>query len=350
MKRLIPLTLLTLLLASGLVSAQLGTVMPYPRIQFESNTGVPLVGGFLYSYAAGTTTLQQTCADNLQTAGACTNPNPNPIILDAGGRAAVYLLPKTYKFVLQDSLGVQVWLQDNVSALMPYNQNTFTGTISYSPSTVITVSGGVVAPVSNVHAVDTSGGAANLNTLTIGTLTSPFIVVLYGNNPGGNPVTVKTGAGNIILRKGDFALNSVNRYLTLILSGTTWYELDRSDDDGAIMGPELRSYYETESVGTIAANVLALNLANGNHFAVALNANITTFTVTGVAASGKATALVLYFTADGTPRTIVWPGTTKWPAGSAPTMTSTNTKIDVITLITIDGGTTWLGFVGGQAF
>lgn len=329
---------------------QQGTVMPIPRIQFENSTGVPLAGGFLYSYAAGTTTPQQTCADNGITAGACTTPNANPVVLDSGGRATVYLLPKAYKFILQTSLGVQVWSQDNVAALIPYNQNTFTGVVTYSPSTVLTVATNAVTPTLNVHAVDTSGGAANLNTINLTSVTTPFALTLYGNNPGGNTVTVKTGAGNIVLRKGDFALNSINRYITLLLSGTTWYELDRSDIDGAVVAPELRAYSETKTTATIAANTLALDLSVGNHFAIALNANINTFTVASVAASGKACVATLYLTADGTLRTITWPTTTKWPSGTPPTMTSTNGKIDIITLLTYDGGTTWYGFVSGQNY
>lgn len=332
------------------LSGQQGTVMPIPRIQFENSTGVPLAGGFLYSYAAGTTTPQQTCADNGITAGACTTPNANPVVLDSGGRATVYLLPKAYKFILQTSLGVQVWSQDNVAALIPYNQNTFTGVVTYSPSTVLTVSSNAITPTLNVHAVDTSGGAANLNTINTTSVTTPFALTLYGNNPGGNTVTVKNGAGNIVLRKGDFALNAASRYITLLLSGTTWYEIERSDLEGAVIGPELRSYSETKTAGTISAGTLAVDLANGNHFGVALNANVATFTIATVPASGKTAAAVFYFTADGTARTIVWPTTTKWPSATAPTMTSTNGKIDIVTLLTVDGGTTWFGFVGGQNF
>lgn len=332
------------------LSGQQGTVMPIPRIQFENSTGVPLAGGFLYSYAAGTTTPQQTCADNGITSGACTTPNANPVVLDSGGRATVYLLPKAYKFILQTSLGVQVWSQDNVAALIPYNQNTFTGVVTYSPSTVLTVSSNTITPSLNVHAVDTSGGAANLNTINTTSVTTPFALTIYGNNPGGNTVTVKNGAGNIVLRKGDFALNAASRYLTLLLSGTTWYEVDRSDLEGAVMGPELRSYYETQTTAAISAGTLAVNLSSGNHFAVSLNANIATFTIAGVPTTGRAAAAVFYFTADGSLRTVAWPTTTKWPSGSAPTMSSTNGKVDIISLLTIDGGTTWYAFVGGQNY
>lgn len=38
----------------------------------------------------------------------------------------------------------------------------------------------------------------------------------------------------------------------------------------------------------------------------------------------------------------------KWAAATAPTLTSGASKVDVFTFTTIDGGTTWYGFVGGQ--
>lgn len=348
MKRIV-LGLLALLATATLV-AQQGTVMPEPRIQFLDANGNPLNGGFLYSYAAGTSTPQATCADSGITAGACTTANSNPITLDSAGRWTVYLLPKSYKFILQNSAGVQQWSQDNVSALLPYNLTSLTGTMTYSPATVLTLSSNAVTPTLNVHALDTSGGAQNLNTLSTTSVTSPFLVILYGNNPGANAVTVKNGAGNITLAKGDFTLNTANRYIMLLLSGTTWYELSRSDLNGALMGPELKAYAETKNSVTISTNVLTLDLSTGNHFTCPLNANITTLTISNPPASGKAGALTIAFTADGTARTITWPASVKWPSGVAPTPTSTNNKVDVFTLLTYDGGTTWYGFNAGQNF
>jgi hypothetical protein len=37
-----------------------------------------------------------------------------------------------------------------------------------------------------------------------------------------------------------------------------------------------------------------------------------------------------------------------WPAGASPLLTSTNGKKDVFSFVTLDGGTNWHGFVGGQ--
>ena len=86
------------------------TVMPSPIMQFLSEAGAPYAAGKLYTYAAGTTTPLDSYSDSIGTA------NANPVILDAAGRATVYLSANTYKFVLTTSADVTVWTRDNVNA------------------------------------------------------------------------------------------------------------------------------------------------------------------------------------------------------------------------------------------
>ena len=85
---------------------------------FLSNQGVPLVGGLLYSYQAGTTTPAATYTDS--TGG---TPLSNPIVLNARGEAStssgassgIWVPPNVaYKFVLQDSSGNTIWTRDQV--------------------------------------------------------------------------------------------------------------------------------------------------------------------------------------------------------------------------------------------
>lgn len=84
--------------------------------QFFDNNGVPLAGGKLYSYAAGTTTPAAT-----YTSAAGTTANTNPIILDAAGRTSseVWLTQNDrYKFVLMTSANVQIWSFDNIPGIL----------------------------------------------------------------------------------------------------------------------------------------------------------------------------------------------------------------------------------------
>jgi len=83
--------------------------------QFFDNNGVPLSGGLLYTYLAGTTTLAVT-----YTSSSGSIANSNPIVLDSSGRPPneIWLTGGIfYKFLLQTSTGTQIWSMDNLSGL-----------------------------------------------------------------------------------------------------------------------------------------------------------------------------------------------------------------------------------------
>ena len=86
----------------------MATISPAPKLQFFDTNGDPLVAGLLYSYAPGTTTPKATYVDAAQSAA-----NANPIVLDARGECACYLVGPT-KIVLKTAGGATIWTQDNV--------------------------------------------------------------------------------------------------------------------------------------------------------------------------------------------------------------------------------------------
>lgn len=83
--------------------------------QLFDNNGVPLAGGLIYTYAAGTTTPAITYTSN-----SGLTPHSNPIVLDAAGRVPggeIWLtLGTNYKFLVKTSVGVQIASYDNVSS------------------------------------------------------------------------------------------------------------------------------------------------------------------------------------------------------------------------------------------
>jgi hypothetical protein len=83
---------------------------PAPKLQFFTEGGIPLAGGKLYSYAAGTTTPLAT-----YTTSSGIQNNTNPIILDSRGEAAVWLGAASYKLTLTDSNDVEIWTVDNIT-------------------------------------------------------------------------------------------------------------------------------------------------------------------------------------------------------------------------------------------
>jgi len=84
-----------------------------PFRQF-TNDGVPLAGGKLFTYESGTVTPKAT-----YTSADESSANTNPVILDANGRANVWLDAGSYTWVLKTSADVTLWSQDDISAESP---------------------------------------------------------------------------------------------------------------------------------------------------------------------------------------------------------------------------------------
>jgi hypothetical protein len=99
-----------------------------------------------------------------------------------------------------------------------------------------------------------------------------------------------------------------------------------------------------ESVATAnTGTAYTVDITAGTLFDLTLTGNVT-FTFP-TATAGRQFTLLLKQDATGS-RTITWPSAVRWPAGTAPTITSTAAKTDVISFVA--DGSYWLGFVGGQ--
>lgn len=105
----------------------MAVVTPTAKTQFIGADGQPLVGGKLYTYAAGTTTPSPTYTDNT---GA--TPNTNPVILDSRGEANIWLGESTYKFKLTDANDVEIWTVDYISAPTTALSPVLTGNVTIS--------------------------------------------------------------------------------------------------------------------------------------------------------------------------------------------------------------------------
>lgn len=123
MKRLLTITALLCALAAPLAAQVPVALAPLAKQQFLSITGAPLASGCLNTYITGTSTPLATYTDGTGTA-----QNTNPIILDAGGFANIWLSNSSYRFTLTSAGGVNCatgvfqYTVDNVSAYTVINQ------------------------------------------------------------------------------------------------------------------------------------------------------------------------------------------------------------------------------------
>jgi hypothetical protein len=153
-----------------------------------------------------------------------------------------------------------------------------------------------------------------------------------------------------------FVMTEVGDYLLTATAGSTYLPLAGGTLSGAVNAGDqviskavFKDVGETLVVNGTSGSTDTIDLEDGNFHKVTLTANCT-FTFSNPPASGTAGSFTLFLIQDGTgSRTVTWPGTVDWAAATAPTLTTTAAAVDVLTFITLDGGTIWNGFVAGQA-
>ncbi len=113
-----------------------------------------------------------------------------------------------------------------------------------------------------------------------------------------------------------------------------------------------------EKVGTGAASgtTVTVDLATGSFFEIDLeNATeeVAELIISNPHASQVST-FKLHITQGSTARVIRWAAPNeshiKWPGGTAPTLTTTNNKVDILQFTTWDAATTWYGKIVGKNF
>lgn len=181
--------------------------------QFFDNNGVPLSGGLIYSYQAGTTTPQPT-----YTSSAGNVAHTNPIVLDSAGRVPsggeIWLTGGvTYKFLLKTSTGIQLASYDNVGAVSDLYQ--LGNTSSYPPG----------AALIGFKQGTSSGYYASAVARTVNSKLQESVSILdFGADPTGltdSTVAVQaafnSGASSVYAPSGTYLISSVqpasNQYI-----------------------------------------------------------------------------------------------------------------------------------------
>jgi len=146
--------------------------------QFFDNNGIPLSGGLLYTYVAGTSTLlatYTTLTGNIA--------NSNPIVLDSAGRPPneIWLTNGfAYKFVLQDASYNQIWSMDNINGLSSGGQEGYI--TATQGQTVCTVPFSYIPGVNGLYVY--VNGSKQVVSLNYTETSSSSITFLSGLNVG----------------------------------------------------------------------------------------------------------------------------------------------------------------------
>jgi hypothetical protein len=202
---------------------------PSPKAQFLDASGAPLVGGKVYTYAAGTTTPLAT-----YTTGAGTVANANPVILDSRGEANIwYTTGTSYKVVLADSADALIWTVDNIATI---------GSLAFQNADAVAITGGTI------------GSGVTFNGNTTGTASNVTGVVAVAN--GGTNSTTAANARTALgaARSGvNDDITSLKQDVVLVATGT--------------VGAESIGYRGAPQNAQTAAYQLALT-DNGKHISI----------------------------------------------------------------------------------
>ena len=120
-----------------------------------------------------------------------------------------------------------------------------------------------------------------------------------------------------------------------------------ADANGDVtLSEELKAKSYNETYVALSGTTPTVDCEAGNVFALTTSGN-TTFTFSNPPASGTGFGFSLKVTAGGT-HTLTWPSSVDWAGGSAPDAPASG-ETDMFVFVTHDGGTTWYGFLAGDA-
>ena len=260
-----------------------------------------------------------------------------------------FIVAGTPRIILQDA-DIDLSGIPNIS-ILPSGESPNTLTLG-SASTTTTLNGTVAGATFTGRQTFTGGiTAANLQ------VTSGATFISRASFSGG------LTASNIFASSGvTFNSTSAHTGLATFSGGLTASGATFSGNvnlqDNVLSRVEFLDYFERYvDLGdfTTTSTQIPIDLTTAQVFRTKLTVTCTGLNVTNTPDNGNANAVgfSLFFVGDGTARTMTWNiGNTaaSWAGGTAPTYTSTANKIDVFSFLSRDGGSTWLGFVGGQNF
>ena len=115
-----------------------------------------------------------------------------------------------------------------------------------------------------------------------------------------------------------------------------------------MVNPTITNYTETRHTATVTSNAITLDLANGTFQTITTMAGANAITLPAPV-SGKSLTVQIVYASTPTTLTFSSPsGVLKYPSGTIPAPTLTNTKIDFYAFIS--DGTNWYGTRAGANF
>jgi len=245
--------------------------------------------------------------------------------------------PKVNENVAVTSTATELNLLDGVTATTA-ELNILDGVTSTAAE--LNILDGVTATATELNLIDgVTSTTAELNILDGVTSTAAELNILDG---------VTSTATELNLLDGVTATTAELNYLDIATLGTSAASKVVTSDANNVVTFSGGISEDSVTISS-SSNAATINLREGTSFLHDLTENVT-YTFSNPAASGNSSIFTLKIIQGSSARAITWPSSVDWPAATAPTLTATDNGVDIFVFQTIDGGTTYYGFVAGQAF
>ena len=180
--------------------------------------------------------------------------------------------------------------------------------------------GGTGVSISGGNTINIGQAIANTNSPSFAgiTLSSLNVSGIVANTAAGVLTTVSTTGTGLVVKENTPTLITPN------IGAATASSINATGDITA------KRYKLTMPNATTASSSTSIDLSTGNVFTINLSANITSLTTSNAAVG----TYLIKFVQDATgSRTVSFPAAWKWAGGVAPTLTSTASKLDIVTLV-----------------
>lgn len=177
--------------------------------------------------------------------------------------------------------------------------------------------------------------------------TSDFYIVIDPNVAAREIIHITSRSGNTLtadLRGQDGTTAQAHTSGAMVVHGVLARHIQAFYDN---LDKTLTGYDESFTANATATGSVTVNVQTTNVYELTLTGAVT-LTLTSPP-SGTAWSLSIITKQDATGgRVITWPASVKWPGGTVPASDTAANAINVWTLMTTNGGTTWYGFLAGK--
>lgn len=236
--------------------------------------------------------------------------------------------------------GVMSWAAASGSGTVTSVGQTFTGGIVSVAGSPVTTSGTLALTVAG-----TSGGVPYFSSGTTWASSAALAAnaLVIGGGAGAAPATTTTGTGVLTFLGTPSSANLLSAMTDETGSGLLVFATTPT-----LTNPTVTNYTETNFTATVTSNAITLSLTNGTFQTITTMVGANAITLPAPAVGKSLTVLVVYAS---TPTTLTFSsptGSLKYPGGTTPTATLTNTKTDIYGFIS--DGTNWYGIQSGANF